>query len=55
MKNLSMTGAALVLFWMVRTHGYGPFALGPPLGSGSNPTAPSAGASTAGGGTGPTV
>ena len=31
MKNLSMTGAALMLYWLVQTHGYGPFALGSPL------------------------
>jgi uncharacterized membrane protein YphA (DoxX/SURF4 family) len=31
MKNLSMTGAALMLYWLVQTHGYGPFALGQPL------------------------
>ena len=31
MKNLSMTGAALVLYWLVQTHGYGPFTLGQPM------------------------
>ena len=31
MKNLSMTGAALIFYWLVQTHGYGPFALGSPL------------------------
>lgn len=31
MKNLSMMGAALVFYWLVQTHGYGPFALGQPL------------------------
>ncbi|HET6342750.1 MAG TPA: DoxX family protein [Gemmatimonadota bacterium] len=31
MKNLSMTGAALMLYWVVQTHGYGPFVLGRPL------------------------
>ena len=31
MKNLSMTGAALMLYWLVQTHGYGPFVLGQPL------------------------
>ncbi len=31
MKNLSMTGAALVFYWLVQTHGYGPFALGHPM------------------------
>ncbi|MGH7549743.1 MAG: DoxX family protein [Gemmatimonadota bacterium] len=31
MKNLSMTGAALVFYWLVQTHGYGPFALGQPI------------------------
>lgn len=32
MKNLSMAGGALVLYWLVQTHGYGPFALGRPMG-----------------------
>lgn len=31
MKNLSMTGAALVLYWLVQTHGYGPFVVGEPF------------------------
>lgn len=31
MKNLSMTGAALMLYWLVQTHGYGPLVLGRPL------------------------
>jgi uncharacterized membrane protein YphA (DoxX/SURF4 family) len=31
MKNLSMTGAALMLYWVVQTHDYGPFVLGRPL------------------------
>jgi len=31
MKNLSMAGAALMLYWLVQTHGYGPFTLGQPL------------------------
>ncbi len=31
MKNLSMTGAAIVLYWLVQIHGYGPFVLGRPL------------------------
>lgn len=31
MKNLSMAGAALVFYWMVQTHGYGPFVLGKPM------------------------
>lgn len=31
MKNLSMTGAALVFYWLVQTHGYGPYTLGQPL------------------------
>lgn len=30
-KNVSMTGAALVLYWLVQTHGYGPFVLGRPI------------------------
>lgn len=32
MKNLSMTGAALILYWLVQTHGYGPYTLGSPMG-----------------------
>lgn len=32
MKNLSMAGAGLMLYWMVQTHGYGPFTLGSPMG-----------------------
>ena len=28
MKNLSMTGAALMLYWMVQMYGYGPFTIG---------------------------
>lgn len=28
MKNLSMAGAALVLYWAVQMYGYGPFTLG---------------------------
>jgi len=32
LKNVAMAGGALILFWLVRTHGYGPFALGEPLG-----------------------
>lgn len=31
MKNLSMTGAALVFYWLVQTHGYGPYTLGQPI------------------------
>lgn len=31
MKNMSMAGAALILYWMVQTHGYGPFTLGQPM------------------------
>lgn len=31
MKNLSMAGAALILYWLVQTHGYGPFVLGQPF------------------------
>lgn len=30
-KNVSMAGAALILYWLVQTHGYGPYALGQPL------------------------
>lgn len=32
MKNMAMTGAALVFYWLVQTHGYGPFTLGQPMG-----------------------
>ncbi len=31
MKNLSMAGAALVLYYVVQTYGYGPFTLGQPM------------------------
>ena len=31
MRNLSMAGAALMLYWLVQTYGYGPFAVGRPL------------------------
>jgi uncharacterized membrane protein YphA (DoxX/SURF4 family) len=31
MKNLSMAGAALILYWLVQTYGYGPFSLGQPM------------------------
>lgn len=30
-KNVSMAGAALILYWLVQTHGYGPYVLGQPL------------------------
>jgi putative oxidoreductase len=30
-KDLSMAGAALVFYWLVQTHGYGPFTLGEPM------------------------
>jgi len=32
MKNLAMAGAALILLWMAREIGYGPLAMGRPLG-----------------------
>ncbi|UCC71244.1 MAG: DoxX family protein [Gemmatimonadota bacterium] len=32
MKNLSMAGAALILYWVIRTYGYGPMSLGHPMG-----------------------
>lgn len=32
MKNLALAGACLVFYWMVQTHGYGPFTLGSPMG-----------------------
>jgi uncharacterized membrane protein YphA (DoxX/SURF4 family) len=31
MKNISMAGAALILYWLVQTAGYGPFTLGQPM------------------------
>lgn len=31
MKNLAMAGACLFFYWMVQTHGYGPFTLGGPM------------------------
>jgi putative oxidoreductase len=31
MKNLSMAGAALFLYYMIKTHGYGPLTLGQPM------------------------
>ena len=31
MKNMSMAGAALILYWMVQTYGYGPMTLGQPM------------------------
>lgn len=31
MKNLSMAGAALLLYYMIKTHGYGPLTLGQPM------------------------
>lgn len=32
MKNLALAGAAILLYWMVQTSGYGPFTLGQPMG-----------------------
>lgn len=32
MKNLSMAGAALILYWLVQVAGYGPMTMGEPLG-----------------------
>lgn len=32
MKNLSLAGACLIFYWMIQTHGYGPFTLGDPMG-----------------------
>ncbi|MDX1662091.1 MAG: DoxX family protein [Gemmatimonadota bacterium] len=32
MKNLSMAGACMALYWVIQTHGYGPFTLGAPMG-----------------------
>lgn len=31
MKNMSLAGAAIMLYWMVQTYGYGPMTLGKPL------------------------
>ena len=31
MKDLAMAGGALILYWLVQTHGYGPFTLGEPM------------------------
>ena len=31
MKNVALAGAALVLYWMVETYGYGPYTLGQPM------------------------
>jgi len=31
MKNLSMAGAALILYWLVQVAGYGPMTLGRPI------------------------
>lgn len=31
MKNMSMAGAALILYFMVQTYGYGPLTLGKPM------------------------
>lgn len=32
MKNISMAGAALILYWVVQTYGYGPLTLGHSMG-----------------------
>jgi putative oxidoreductase len=31
MKNIAMAGAALILYWVVQSYGYGPFTLGEPM------------------------
>jgi len=31
MKDLSMAGAALILYWLVQTTGYGPMTMGQPM------------------------
>ncbi len=31
MKNLSLAGASLILYWVVQTYGYGPMTLGQPM------------------------
>jgi putative oxidoreductase len=31
MKNIALSGAALIIYWVVQTHGYGPFVLRQPL------------------------
>ncbi len=32
MKNLSMAGAALIMYWFIRNCGYGPLTIGQPMG-----------------------
>jgi hypothetical protein len=31
MKNIALAGAALVLYWVIQTQGYGPLTLGQPI------------------------
>ena len=31
MKNVALAGAALIFYWVVQTHGYGPFVMGSPM------------------------
>ena len=31
MKNIALAGAALIVYWMVQTYGYGPFVMGSPM------------------------
>lgn len=31
MKNLSMAGASLIIYWAIQSFGYGPFTLGQPM------------------------
>lgn len=32
MKNLALAGAAVILYWTIQVHGYGPYTLGSPMG-----------------------
>lgn len=31
MKNMSMAGGALIIYWAIQSYGYGPFTLGQPM------------------------
>jgi uncharacterized membrane protein YphA (DoxX/SURF4 family) len=31
MKNIALAGAALIMYWVVQTHGCGPFVIGSPM------------------------
>lgn len=32
LKNVSLAGGGIILYWTIQVHGYGPFVLGAPLG-----------------------